>query len=63
MSNLVGVLLALAVLAFLSGVFARFLGGGGLLGFEAVVFWRGAIGFLAFAAILLLMQIRDRLDR
>ena len=60
MKQLINVLLGLAALAFLIGTMARFLSGGFLLGNEAVVFWRGAIGFLAFAIVLLLIQIRDR---
>jgi len=60
MNRLVNILIILAALAFIVGTLARFLGGGTLLGNEAVVYWRGAIGFLAFAATLLLVQIRDR---
>ena len=60
MKQLVNVLLILAVLAFLTGTLARFFAGGMLLGNEAVVYWRGAMGFLAFAVTLVLIQIRDR---
>ena len=60
MNRLVNILIILAALAFIVGTLARFLGGGTLLGNEAVVYWRGAIGFLAFAATLLLVQIRDK---
>ena len=59
MNRLINTLILLAALAFIVGTLARFLGGGNLLGNEAVVYWRGSIGFLAFAATLLLVQIRD----
>ena len=60
MNQIVNVLLILAVLAFLVGTLARFLSDGVLLGNEAVVYWRGTMGFLAFAIALTLIQIRDR---
>ena len=60
MNRLINALILLAALAFASGAVARFLGGGNLLGNEAVVYWRGSIGFLAFAVTLLLVQIRDK---
>lgn len=53
-------LLILAAAAFLCGTLARFLTGGILLGNDAVVFWRGAMGFLMFATVLLLLQIAER---
>ena len=59
MKQTVNILLILAVLAFLVGTLARFFSGGVLLGSEAVVYWRGAMGFLAFAIALILLQIRD----
>jgi len=59
MKQLANILLALAVLAFLTGTLARFFSDGVLLGNEAVVYWRGAMGFLAFAMALILIQIRD----
>jgi hypothetical protein len=60
MKQTTNILLILAVLAFLVGTLARFFSGGVLLGNEAVVYWRGAMGFLAFAIALILLQIRDR---
>jgi len=60
MQQIINLLLILAVLAFLAGTAARFFSGGMLLGNEAVVYWRGAMGFLAFAIALILIQIRDR---
>ncbi len=60
MKQIVDVLVWLAVLAFVVGAATRFLFGGTLLGQEAVVYWRGSIGFLAFASTLTLMQIRDK---
>ncbi|MDE2929071.1 MAG: hypothetical protein OXT71_22015 [Acidobacteriota bacterium] len=60
MNQLISILIFLAVLAFIVGTLARFLGGGNLLGNEAVVYWRGSMGFLAFAVTLLLVQIRDK---
>ena len=59
MKQLANILLALAALAFLTGTLARFFSDGVLLGNEAVVYWRGAMGFLAFAMALILIQIRD----
>jgi hypothetical protein len=59
MKQAVNILLILAVLSFLVGTLARFLWDGVLLGNEAVVYWRGAMGFLAFAIALILIQIRD----
>lgn len=60
MRQAVWVLFILAAVAFLVGAGARFLGDGTFLSQAAVTYWRGAIGFLGFAAVLLLMQIRDR---
>jgi len=60
MKILVNVLIILAAIAFVVGSAARFLHGGTLLGYEPVVYWRGAIGFLAFAGTLTLTQIRDK---
>ncbi|GAB4234321.1 MAG: hypothetical protein Kow00109_07340 [Acidobacteriota bacterium] len=60
MREAVWVLFGLAALAFLVGAGARFLGDGTVLGHPAVTYWRGAIGFLGFAAVLVLIQIRDR---
>jgi hypothetical protein len=59
MNLCVNVLIGLAVLAFLVGTLGRFIFGGQWLGNEPVVFWRGAMGFLAFAITLILLQIRD----
>jgi hypothetical protein len=60
MKQLTNLLLGLAALAFLIGTLARFLSDGLLFGNEAVVYWRGAMGFLGFAIALLLVQLRDR---
>lgn len=60
MREAVWALVILAALAFLGGIFSRFLGDGSLWGHPSVTYWRGAIGLLAFAVVLLLMQIRDR---
>ncbi len=60
MKQLVNALIILAAIAFVTGSVARLIHGGALWGFEPVVYWRGAIGFLAFASTLLLMQIRDK---
>ena len=60
MKQVINILLVLAALAFLIGTLARFLSDGVLIGNEAVVYWRGAMGFLAFAIALLLIQLRDR---
>jgi len=60
MKQLVIVLVVLAAIAFIAGTIARFLLGGPLMGHEPVVYWRGSIGLLAFAGVLLLMQIRDK---
>ena len=60
MNRLINILILLAALAFVSGTLARFLSGGDLMGHEAVVYWRGAVGFLAFAITLVLIQIRDK---
>ncbi len=60
MNRLINALILLAALAFVSGTLSRFLSGGNLLGYKAVVYWRGAVGFLAFAVTLLLVQIRDK---
>jgi len=60
MKMLVNILIILAAIAFLVGTAIRFLHGGHFLGQEPVVYWRGAIGFLAFASTLILMQIRDK---
>jgi len=60
MKMLVNILVILAAVAFVAGTGARFLHGGQFLGHEPVVYWRGAIGFLAFASTLILMQIRDK---
>jgi len=59
MKQLANILLSLAVLAFLAGTLARFFSDGVLLGNDAVVYWRGAMGFLAFSIALILIQIRD----
>ncbi len=59
MNFCINVLIGLAVLAFLVGALGRFLFDGQWLGNEPVVFWRGAMGFLAFAIALILLQIRD----
>jgi hypothetical protein len=60
MNQLIKALIVLAALAFLVGTFGRFVFGGSILGLEPVVFWRGAMGFLAFAMTLILIQIRDQ---
>ncbi len=60
MKELVWALVALAGLAFLVGTVSRFFGEGTFLGHPSVTYWRGAIGLLGFAAVLLLIQIRDR---
>ena len=60
MKRLVDVLIILAVVALLAGTAARFLFGGTLLGSQAVAYWRGSIGFLVFAGILILRPIRDK---
>ena len=60
MKQVINILLVFAALAFLIGTLARFLSDGVLIGNEAVVYWRGAMGFLAFAIALLLIQLRDR---
>ncbi len=60
MKILVNILVILAAVAFVVGSGARFLHGGQFLGYEPVVYWRGAIGFLSFASTLILMQIRDK---
>jgi hypothetical protein len=60
MKKTTDILIVLAVAAFLVGTLARFFSGGTLLGNDAVVYWRGAMGFLAFAIALILIQIRDR---
>jgi len=57
--SLVTILLAAAALSFVVGTVARFVAAGSLAGLDAVVFWRGAIGFLGFAIALTLIQIRD----
>ena len=51
MNRLANLLVFLAALAFMVGTVARFLGGGNLLGNEAVVYRRGSIGFLSFAVM------------
>lgn len=53
-------LVILAAVAFLIGSVCRFLPEGEFLGYRPVMYWRGAIGFLAFAITLLLTQIRDQ---
>lgn len=60
MKQLVNVLVVLAAVAFLVGAFARFIVDGPVLNHEPVVYWRGAVGLLAFAMTLLLIQIRDK---
>ena len=60
MKMLVNTLIILAATAFIVGTAVRFLYGGHFLGQEPVVYWRGAIGFLAFACTLILVQIRDK---
>ena len=60
MKRLIEALIVLAALAFLVGTTARFIIDGPLLGQEPVTYWRGAIGLLAFAVTLLLLQIRDK---
>jgi len=60
MKQLVYGLVVLAAVAFLAGTAARFLLGGAFMGQDPVVYWRGSIGFLAFAATLTLIQIRDK---
>jgi len=60
MKQLVNALVVLAAVAFVVGSAARLILGGALLGYEPVVYWRGAIGFLGFAITLILMQIRDK---
>ena len=60
MKMLVNALIILAAIAFVVGTAVRFLYGGHFLGQEPVVYWRGAIGFLAFASTLILMQIWDK---
>jgi hypothetical protein len=64
MQKLVDVLLGAAVLAFLAALGFRFLSPD--MGFNLassfvtpLFLWRGAIGLLAVAAVLLLRQIRD----
>ena len=60
MKTLVNVLIVLAAIAFAVGTGIRFLQGSHFLGQEPVVYWRGALGFLAFASTFILMQIRDQ---
>jgi hypothetical protein len=59
MNLVINVLIGLAILAFLVGTLGRFIFGGLWMGNEPVVYWRGAIGFLAFAVTFILIQIRD----
>lgn len=65
MRHLVDVLVILAVLAFLAALGFRFLSAN--MGFGVgnsfvtpLFMWRGGIGLLMIAAVLLLRQIRDR---
>jgi len=60
MKQLINVLVVIAAIAFIVATIARFLLGGQFLGYEPVVYWRGAIGLLAFAVVLVLIQIRDK---
>ena len=60
MRHVINVLVVLATAAFLIGIFARYIFEDPFLGFSPVTYWRGTVGLLAFAATLLLMQIRDR---
>jgi len=59
-NRFIEVLICLAALAFVVGTLGRFFLDGSLLGIEPVVYWRGAIGFLAFAMTFTLIQIRDK---
>lgn len=60
MKALINALVVLAGLAFVVGTLGRFVTGGAIMGQEPVVFWRGAVGLLAFAVTLILLQIRDK---
>lgn len=60
MRQLINLLVVLAAVSFVVGAFARFIIDGPLLGHEPVVYWRGAVGLMSFAIVLLLMQIRDK---
>ena len=57
MKQAVNILLVLALLSFLVGTVARFLSDGVFLGNEAVVYWRGAMGFLALSNVLSLYNL------
>jgi hypothetical protein len=58
MRKLVNVLLILAAVSFLAGILSNF--GGPLLLISAEGFWRGTTALLGFAAVLVLVQIRDK---
>jgi len=62
MNQSIYVLLVLAALAFLVGAFVVYIpfSPSSFLGVSATTYWRGAIGLLAFAITLLLVQIRDK---
>ena len=54
MLNLIHVLIGLAAVCFVSGAVARF-----VHHHDGTVWWRGTMGFLAFANVLALLQILD----
>ncbi len=60
MNRVIQILIGLAVLAFIVGVVARLVADGPILGVYPGSYWKGAMGFLAFAISLILLQIRDK---
>ncbi len=60
MNQVVQILIGLALLAFVVGAVAALAVQGPVMGLLPVTYWRGAIGFLAFAMVLILQQIRDK---
>lgn len=60
MDQIIRILIGVAVLAFVLGSVARGLVDGPILGLEPGTYLKGAMGCLAFAITLILLQIRDR---
>ncbi len=60
MNRVIQILIGLAVLAFIAGAVGALVAEVPILEVGPRGYWRGAMGFLAFAITLILLQIRDK---